>query len=404
MLDLLKGTRIISFNHFLMGPMGVQYLADLGADVIAVETLEGAWQRHWSGANAFRDEQSMLLLCANRNKRSIALDLRNPEAKDIALKLVKNADVVMENFRPGVMDRLGLGYETLKALNPSLIYAAATGYGPDGPYVGKPGQDLLVQALYGLMAITGSQETGPRPVGVSAGDHHGAALFAMGVLAALVRRGRTGQGCRVDATLMHSVLDLQAESLTAWLNMPKRPVSVAAPGHVAGWYYPAPYGVYATEDAHLAISLSAVELLAEAMEEPRIADFKDDASWDRRDELQALVAKAARKKTNSEWMAIMDMHAIWHAPVNDYAALVNDPQVKHAECFVTVKGAGPQGEALTFVNHPLRYDGKAAEITLPPQPLGMQTEEILTELGYKYQEIEALEKTKATIRYHAPRH
>ena len=399
MLDLLKGTRIVSFNHFLMGPMGVQYLADLGADVIAVESVEGAWQRHWSGANAFRGGQSMLLLCANRNKRSIALDLRQPEAREVALKLVESADVVMENFRPGVMDRLGLGYETLKAIKPSLIYAAATGYGPDGPYVGKPGQDLLVQALYGLMAITGSKESGPRPVGVSAGDHHGAALFAMGVLAALVRRGRTGQGCRVDANLMQSVLDLQAESLTAWLNMPKRPESINAPGHVAGWYYPAPYGVYETKDGHLAISLSPVDVLAEVMEEPKLAEFSGDAPWTRRDELQALIAKTVKNKTNAEWIAVMEPRAVWHAPVNDYAKLLDDPQVKHAECFVTMKGAGPDGEALTFLNHPLRYDGQAAEIALPPQPLGAQTSEILQELGYDGAAITALEQAKALYRH-----
>ena len=399
MLDLLKGTRIVSFNHFLMGPMGVQYLADMGADVIAVESIEGAWQRHWSGANAFKDSQSMLLLCANRNKRSIALDLRHPQGKEIALSLVKSADVVMENFRPGVMDRLGLGYESLKEIKPSIIYAAATGYGPDGPYVGKPGQDLLVQALYGLMAITGSQDKGPRPVGVSAGDHHGAALFAMGVLAALVRRGRTGQGCRVDANLMQSVLDLQAESLTAWLNMPQRPETIHAPGHVAGWYYPAPYGVYATKDGHLAISLSGVDLLAEVMEDERIAAFTGDAPWTRRDELQEIVAQAALKKTNAEWMQAMEARAVWHAPVNDYSSLMDDPQVKHANCFVTMPGCGPKGEALTFLNHPLRYDGQAADIALPPQPLGAQTEEILSELGYDKEAITAFEQAKALYRH-----
>src|SRR6478672_11753933 len=216
MLDLLQGIRIISFNHFLLGPMGIQALADLGADVIAVEAPEGAWQRHWSSGDIWHDGQGMLHLCSNRNKRSVALDLKAPKGRAIALKLIDGAD---------------------------------------GPYAQRPGQDLLAQALFGVMAITGQQATGPRPVGVSAVDHHGAALFAMGILAALVRRERTGKGCRVDASLMQAALDLQAESLVAWLNAANRPATVSARQHIAGWYYPAPYGVYATFDGHVAVSL-----------------------------------------------------------------------------------------------------------------------------------------------------
>src|ERR1043166_9206844 len=226
MLDLLKGIRVVSFNHFLLGPMGIQALGDLGADVIAVEGSDGAWQRHWAGGDVWHDGQSVLHLCANRNKRSVAIDLKSAKGRELALRLVDTADVVAENFRPGVMEKLGLGYEALKARKPSLIYASASGYGPDGPYAEKPGQDLLAQALFGMMAITGQPATGPRPVGVPAVDHHGAALFAMGILAALLRRERTGKGCRVDASLMQAALDLQAESLTAWLNTENRPASV----------------------------------------------------------------------------------------------------------------------------------------------------------------------------------
>src|SRR5205823_14979209 len=145
-----------------------------------------------------------------------------------SLRLVDTADVVAENFRPGVMDKLGLGYETLKARKPSLIYASASGYGPDGPYAEKPGQDHLAQALIGMMAITGQATTGPRPAGASVIDHHGAALFAMGIIAAIVRQQRTGKGCRVDASLMQSALDLQAESLVAWLNAPAKPSAIHA--------------------------------------------------------------------------------------------------------------------------------------------------------------------------------
>src|SRR5690348_1416913 len=303
MLDLLQGTRIISFNHFLLGPMGIQALADLGADVIAVEAPEGAWQRHWSSGDIWHDGQGMLHLCSNRNKRSVALDLKAPRGRAIALKLIDGADVVAENFRPGVMDKLGFGYDALRRRKPSLIYASASGYGRDGPYAQRAGQDLLAQALFGLMAITGQPATGPRPVGVSVVDHHGAALFAMGILAALLRRERSGKGCRVDASLMQAALDLQAESLTAWLNAAPRPASVSAHRHVGGWYYAAPYGVYATRDGHIAVSLCSLQAFAGAIEEPRLAAFSDSDAWCRQDEIGDLIAAQLKTKTTEEWSA-----------------------------------------------------------------------------------------------------
>jgi crotonobetainyl-CoA:carnitine CoA-transferase CaiB-like acyl-CoA transferase len=392
MLDLLAGIRVVSFNHFLLGPMGVQMLADLGADVIAIETPDGAWQRHWSSGNIWPDGQSVLHLATNRNKRSVALDLRSAKGRELALRLVSRADVVAENFRPGVMEKLGLGYAQLKARHPSLIYASATGYGPDGPYAERPGQDLLAQALFGLMAITGQPATGPRPVGVSAVDHHGAALFAVGILAALVRRTRTGQGCRVDASLLQAALDLQAESLTAWANAEPRPTTVSAHRHVAGWYYASPYGVYRTADGYLAISLTPLGTLAGAIGEPRLNGFSEADSWTRRDEISGLIAERLAILPTAEWTARMEAARIWHARVQDYAEVTADPQVRHLRSLVSVPGAGPNGEAVTLLNHPVRYDGEAAEVRLPPQPLGAQTAEVLAEIGLTAAEIAALDR------------
>jgi crotonobetainyl-CoA:carnitine CoA-transferase CaiB-like acyl-CoA transferase len=390
MLDLLQGIRIISFNHFLLGPMGIQALADLGADVIAVEAPEGAWQRHWSSGDIWHDGQGMVHMCTNRNKRSVALDLKAPKGREIALKLIDSADVIAENFRPGVMDKLGFGYDALRRRKSSLIYASASGYGPDGPYAQRPGQDLLAQALFGLMAITGQQATGPRPVGVSAVDHHGAALFAMGILAALLRRERTGKGCRVDASLMQAALDLQAESLTAWLNAAHQPASVSARPHIAGWYYPAPYGVYATRNGHIAVSLCPLQKLAEAIDEPRLASLSDGDAWSRQDEIGEIIAARLKTKATEDWSERMEQAQIWHARVQGYADLVEDPQVKHVQALVTVQGAGETQAPVTLVNHPVRYDGEAAAIRLPPQRLGAQTKEILAELGFGAAEIAAL--------------
>ena len=394
MLDLLKGIRVVSFNHFLLGPMGIQALGDLGADVISVESAEGAWQRHWSSGDIWHDGQSALHLCANRNKRSVAIDLKSPKGRDLALCLIDMADVVSENFRPGVMEKLGLGYEALKARRPGLIYASASGYGPDGPYAEKPGQDLLAQAMFGMMAITGQAATGPRPAGASVIDHHGAALFAMGILAAIVRRQRSGQGCRVDASLMQAALDLQAESLVAWANAPAPPPATRAFRHVAGWYYAAPYGVYATSDGHLALSLTPLKVLAEVLDERRLAEFTERDSWTRQDEITGLIAERLKTATTAEWTARMEPMKIWHAPVQGYAQIAEDPQVKHMKSLLTVAGCGDTGAPLTLVNHPVLYDGEAAAVRLPPQQLGAQTAEVLKEIGLADAEIAALADAK----------
>ena len=393
MLDMLSGLRVVSFNHFLLGPMGLQMLGDLGADVIAVEGLEGAWQRHWAGGDIWHDGQSVLHLCANRNKRSVAIDLKSARGRELALRLVDTAHVVAENFRPGVMDKLGLGYAALSARKPSLIYASASGYGPDGPYADKPGQDLLAQALFGMMAITGEAATGPRPAGASIIDHHGAALLALGIIAAIVRQQRTGQGCRVDASLLQSALDLQAESLVAWTNAAVKPQGPRGPQafrHVAGWYFAAPYGVYATKDGHLAISLTGLAVLAEALGEPRLAVYSDRETWTKQDEIGALIGARLATADTAHWVARMEPKKVWHAPVQGYAEIVTEPQVRHMQSQMTVKGAGATGAPVTLVNHPVRYDGQTAAVRLAPQPLGAQTAEVLSELGLGEAEIDAL--------------
>ena len=401
MLDLLSGIRVVSFNHFLLGPMGIQALGDLGADVIAVEGPDGAWQRHWAGGNVFHDGQSALHLCANRNKRNVAIDLKSHKGRELALRLIDTADVVAENYRPGVMDKLGLGYEVLKARKPSLIYASASGYGPSGPYAEKPGQDLLAQALFGMMAITGQAATGPRPAGASVIDHHGAALFAMGILAAVVRQKRTGRGCRVDASLMQSALDLQAESIVAWANAPARPPGPQAFRHVAGWYFAAPYGVYATSDGHLAISLSPLSALAKAIDEPRLADYGDKDTWSKQDEITEMIASKLAQATTAQWTARMEPLKIWHAPVQGYAEILDDPQVNHMQALMTVKGTGATNAPVTLVNHPVHYDGASASVRLAPQPLGAQTTEVLKEIGLSDGDITALAREKIVTLHRA---
>jgi crotonobetainyl-CoA:carnitine CoA-transferase CaiB-like acyl-CoA transferase len=385
---MLDGIRIVSFNHFLMGPFGIQHLADMGADVIALEPIGGAWQRKWGGGGRSVDGQTLLFLAANRNKRSLSINLKSPEGLEIARKLIKTADVVSENYRPGVMKNFGLDYDAVKAIKPDIIYASASGFGQTGPYVDRPGQDLLIQAMSGVAAITGTKE-GARTVGVSAIDHHGAALLAMGILAGVVRKQRTGQGTHVDVSLLQAAIDLQMESFTCYLNGPK-PDSVRQPANIAGWYYGAPYGIFKASDEELVISLTPLPLLSKVLDSSELAAMDVNDWYTRREEIAAIVRKKVAAKTRAEWFDIFEKNDVWYAPVNDYEAVLNDPQVKHNEAFMTVKGA--TGAPINLVRHPVRFDGKGRDMTLPPQKLGAQTAEVMREIGYGDADIERLAK------------
>ncbi len=387
-MDGLKGIRVVSFNHFLMGPLGVQYLGDLGADVIAVEPIEGAFQRKWGGVDSLTiDGHTMLHLLGSRNKRSVALNLKDPRGIAIVRKLIATADVVAENFRPGVMEKLGLGYDAAKAIKPDIVYAAGSGFGADGPYVDRPGQDLIIQAMSGLAAITGRRGDGPRAVGVSVVDHHGAALYAMGILAALLRRERNGDGCRVDVNLLSAALSLQQESLTCYLNG-GRPTDVSQPGHVAGWYFSPPYGIYPTADGHIAISLGSLDVIYDILEVPQADRIAADQAFSEQERVSNLLARYLVSRVTAHWVSAFQKKDVWHSPVNDYAAVVADPQVRHLKSFMTV--AGDSGTPVTLVNHPVYYDGAAPGVRLPPQRLGAQTEAVLRELQFSAAEIDEL--------------
>jgi crotonobetainyl-CoA:carnitine CoA-transferase CaiB-like acyl-CoA transferase len=218
-LKTLAGVKILSVTQFLVGPAAVQYLSDLGADVVKIETPgKGAWERTWSGADSFIDGISIFFMLSHRNVRSVTLNLKHADGQAVMKRLIKEVDVLIENFRPGVIDRFGFGYEAAKAINPSIIYASASGYGQEGPYRNVPGQDLLAQAIAGLTAITGRRDDLPTPAGAAVVDQHCASVLAMSVLAAIIHRDRTGEGQRIEATLLEAALDLQLEPVVYYLN------------------------------------------------------------------------------------------------------------------------------------------------------------------------------------------
>jgi crotonobetainyl-CoA:carnitine CoA-transferase CaiB-like acyl-CoA transferase len=389
---MLEGMRIVSFCHWLQGPAALQYLADLGADVVRIEPPQGGFERQWSGAGKRLAGVSTLYLAANRNVRSIAIDLKHPRGVDVAWRLIARANVVAENFRPGVLDRMGLGYEAVRARHPAIIYASASGYG-DGPLRDRPGQDLLLQARAGLMAATG-ESTSPTPIGSAVVDQHGASLFALGILAAYVRQQRTGEGCRVESSLYTAALDLVSEALTHYASGGHNRSVFARDRHLATWYNEAPYGVYALADGHIALSLNDPVKLASALNDAALAALAAVDRFARRDEYAATLARVLQSRRYADVEAAFERTGIWYERVRDYDDVIADPQAAHADVFrrVPVRGA----EA-TLVNHPIRYDG----ITPPLRHLsidpGEDTRDVLRENGYDSRTIDDLVAARVVI-------
>ena len=315
-LRLLSGVRILAFTQFLLGPAACQYLADMGADVIKIEPPgRGAWERSWAGADTFIGGVSAFFMLANRNLRSVTLNLKSERGVEVAKRLVETTDVIVENYRPGVMDRLGLGYEATRKINPKIIYAAGSGYGSDGPYRHLPGQDLLLQAISGLGANTGTEAQGPTVSAAAIVDQHSASLLAMGILAALVNRARTGEGQRVEVIMLQAALDLQSEPIVYHLNGAnlQRPTSP-----IADTFHSVPYGFYATSDGHLAISMTPMKVISEVLGNPAaLQTYLDPAiAYTMRDEIRAALDPYFRDKTTAEWVDLLRAHDIWCAPVN----------------------------------------------------------------------------------------
>jgi crotonobetainyl-CoA:carnitine CoA-transferase CaiB-like acyl-CoA transferase len=384
---MLEGIKVLCFTHFLQGPVAVQMLADVGADVIKIEPPGGAFERSWTGFDAYVEGVSMFFLLGNRNQRSISLDLRDERAREIVWRLIKEADVLIENYRPGVLQRMGFGYDDVREINPRLVYCSCTGYGSSGPYLKRPGQDLLLQAISGMTMLSGEADSPPTPVGSAIVDQHAAALAAFGVVAALQARERTGKGTLVESNLLNAALDLQIEPFTYYLN--KGPLWPRTNPPTGSRFHPAPYGIYRTLDGWIAVSLTPTEKLAAALSQPMLAGFshpKDNVR--RRDELNRIVYDALTTRTTADWMTTFDEHDIWYAPVNDYEQVEADPQVAHNRIIMEVNH--PQAGPVRLLAHPVRYDGAAPPLTRQPPRQGEHTREVLAELGYEPHEINTL--------------
>lgn len=325
----LSHITVLDFTQLLQGPLATQILADLGADVIKFEKPGGEWMRHWGIAASETHGEMDSFLAFNRNKRSAEVDLKDERAVEAILRLAQDADVVVENFRPGVMERLGLGYEAFAARNPRIIYASSSGFGQSGPYSARPGQDLLVQALTGALGLTGRRDDPPMACGIGVADEYTGMHLAVAILAALVHRDASGAGQRVGVDLFACTVAAQQQELTVYLNHGQLPERAARNiGHVGGT---APFGIYATSDGHLALAMMALPQLGKILDVPWLAEFDSDAlAFRERDRVHELLERHFTQRTTAEWIELLDAHDVWCAPVQNYRGLEDDPHLEHA--------------------------------------------------------------------------
>lgn len=389
---MLSGVKVLSFTHFLQGPSAVQILGDLGADVIKIETPKGAYERHWSGLNSFLGNESVFYMMAGRNQRSLSLNLRTDEGKEIIHKMLKDADVIVENFRPGVMERLGLGYEEVSKINPKIVYCSCSGFGSTGPYKDKPGQDLLIQAMSGLASLNGRKQDPPTLIGTAAVDQHAAVLAVVGVLAALYESNKTGVGKRVESNLLSAALDMQIEPFNYHLN--GFPLYERSETGISSRFHQAPYGVFATKDGYICISLPSLEKLANAFKDDDFLKWSYDEQFENREVINQLVSDHVKTETTDYWIDRFTEVDIWHAEVNDYDKVENDPQVEWNKNIMEFNH--PNAGKVRLLAHPIRYDGETLPIRQLPPRLGEQTDDILQELGYAEEDIKQL-KSKGIV-------
>lgn len=379
----LNGTLVLDFSQFLAGPVSAMRLADLGARVIKIERPGvGDIGRTLAFAGLEKDGDTLSFHIMNRNKESYAADLKNSEGLRQVWELVKKADVIIQNFRPGVIERLGLGYEDVKRVNPRVIYASATGYGAEGPFKDRPGQDLLAQSISGLPWLNGRAGDPPIPVGLAVADIFTSTHLASGVIALLLRRERTGQGGCVESSLLESMLDLQFELISANLFDPSVVVNRGA-GNSAHAFLPAPYGLYETSDGYLAIAMTPIPELGKLLGVD-LNQYKDPKSWWSDQEIIMKTLSAALVTNTTEyWLNILDGADIWCAPVLTLPELISHEGFKAIDMVqeTTRKGRDGLEVKIPTTRSPLRIDGKTIKNSSGAPHVGQDTEKIRREFG-----------------------
>ncbi|HYF57563.1 MAG TPA: CoA transferase [Burkholderiaceae bacterium] len=396
----LDGIRVVDLTRILSGPFCSMFLADMGAEVVKIEDPDGGDPIRAQGEA--RGGYSLYFASFNRNKRSVALDLRTAEGREALARLIARADVLVDNYRPGVLDRMGFGRERLRALKPDLIVAHVTGYGLDGPYAERPAFDFIAQAMSGFMSVTGEPDGPPMRAGPPISDLVAGAYAAMGVLAALVRRGRTGQGEEVTTSLTDGMVSMLSFMATNWFATGRVP---ARNGNDHGLV--APYGLFEAADGRVAIAPSndgVYRKLLGALGLERLLAHPDyltnDARFARRAAINAEIDRVTRTRPIAHWIEVLNGAGVPCGKVLDVGEVFEDPQIRHQRMRITIEH--PVHGPLDVIGFPIKFTDDPCRIHRLPPELGADTDAVLAELGYDPAAIARVRAARRTAKEDTP--
>ena len=376
----LEGLTVLEFSQFLSGPYAGLRLADLGARVIKIERPEvGDLCRNLYISDTDLEGDSTLFHAINRNKESFAANLK--DAKDIELvkKLIEKADIITQNFRPGVIERIGLDYKNVKKINPKIVYGTISGYGSDGPWSSLPGQDLLAQSRTGLVWLNGNGGEAPTPMGLAVADMLAGHTLVEGILAAVIKRFRTDNGSHVETSLVEALLDFQFEVLTTYFNDGNRKPQRSSYNN-AHAYLSAPYGIYKTSNGYIAIAMTPLPQLGELLDLNSIKDLHDQKEWfTKRDEIKKDIGDWIEKQTTEHWLSILEPADIWCAKVLDWESMVKHEGFKILDMVQRIKR--DDGLDIETLRCPIKIDGEIFKSSKAAPKIGNDNNSIMKEFG-----------------------
>jgi formyl-CoA transferase len=395
---IMEGVRVLDLTNVLAGPFTTLHLALLGAEVIKIERPGSGDLARKLGTMAELNEQLMgtSFLAQNANKKSITLNTKSPEGKDIFKKLARTADVLVENFRPGVMDRLELGYEVLKEINPGLVYCAISGFGQTGPDAKKPAYDQIIQGLSGEMSVNGDERLNPLRAGFPVCDTVGGLNAAFAIMAALYHRERTGEGQFIDVAMLDSIMPLMGWVAANLLIAGRQPVPMGNDNFTA-----APSGVFRTGNGHINIAANKQEQWEAVCDALELPELKTDPRFEKRDirkanrqELTPLLEEKLAERGTMEWVELLNAKGVPSGAILSLEDALKQPQIEHRESLkdVAVEGIG----TIPLFNLTAKFSATPGDITAPPPRLSEHTSEVLANIGITQDEVEAL-KTQGVI-------